>query len=110
MNLNHREIGRVLGFPECCIHQWIEDRAGFLRGGVCFFRDNGTLGVYVPCDECIHEYYAALPNPMLGKYFPPGDNSDIPLQKSFDGMFIDNAYQPIIERRGRERVGLTTGS
>lgn len=63
MGFDEREIGRRLGFPECCIEAWIQDdHKGWLPTGAMargcvynFRRENGTLRFYVPCLECIEE-------------------------------------------------------
>ncbi len=88
MTLDHREVGRRLGFPECCIHQFIADidthtMSGQSRGAVYGFRENGTLFFYVPCQECIDD--------------GPPENWERPkerwgslLQRKYQSMFWEN--------------------
>lgn len=71
----HRQIGAALGYPLCCVKEWIADpyHAAIRRGGVwrglrtsrpeglpdAWMRDAegidtlvGTVSVYVPCTAC----------------------------------------------------------
>ena len=102
-HFNQREIGRALGFPECCIHQFVQDSetilesgarvySGEQRGVVYFLRECGRIGYYIPCHECIKDERT-----RRGIYFPPGTTAaiDQAMQRTFNSLWLDKAYRLI---------------
>lgn len=74
----HTLVGLLLGFPECCVAQWVQHRgpipAGRLRGKIegpvrtdfipglpPRFCSPGMRMIYVPCDLCAARRDAGLP-------------------------------------------------
>ncbi len=56
--MNHREVGRALGFPPCCVEQFAVDMdigsmPARLRGAVFSLTHELVLTFYVPCWECL---------------------------------------------------------